>query len=199
VRPARLDVLLHAYVAERADDTQTVTSMFGLLTAAVSLISLIGFALINHASVPAWLLALAPLAPIPFIAFGALLAHIGQIRGRVIDGYERELRAIANRLDGGRSRIPYGHSILDRVVWDAWYSRLVILISFLAFFGLYIAVLIECFRYAKGTEFGLAVTGLACSSIATLALIGLYVAALFPYYWLRRGLRGLAPKSELMR
>jgi hypothetical protein len=191
--PTRFEALLNAYTAERTDDTQTVTSMFGLLTASIGLITLIGFALVNRESVPGWLIALAPTLPIPFIAFGALLTQVAQIRGRLIDEYEREIRVIVRAADDSDDNlIPYGHTVLDRLVWDAPYSRIIMGVSFLTFLGGYVAVITECFRYSRGTDFGLALTGLVSSTAATALLIGLFGATLFPHHWLRKGLAELA-------
>jgi hypothetical protein len=195
---ARLETLLHAYVAERADDTQTVTSIFGLLTTTIGLITLIGFALVNSSSVPGWMIALAPILPMPFIAFGALLTQVAQIRGRVIDDYEREIRMLVREADQeNKTLVPYGHTVLDRRVWDAPYARIVMLVSFATFLGGYIAVIIECFRYSKRTEFTLALTGLFSSTVGTSILIGLFFASLFPRRWLRKGLADLQAEERV--
>jgi hypothetical protein len=188
----RLDVLLAAYSAERADDSQTVTSMFGLLTAAIGLVTIIGFALVNHDSIPSWLIALAPLLPVPFVAFGALLANVAQLRGRVIDNYEREIRHLLRNHDHPENLVPYGHTLLDERIWRAPIAQIVLMISFLAYFGGYIAVLIECFRYSKAQENTLALVGLISASLATAILLGLFGASLKPEAQLRRGLRDLA-------
>ena len=74
-------LLLKAYELERLDDIQAASTMLSLLAPTLGLLSLMGFALINADSLPAWLLALVPLAPLPFIAFGALYAHLAQVRG----------------------------------------------------------------------------------------------------------------------
>jgi hypothetical protein len=64
-------------------------------------------------------------------------------------------------------------------------------LSFFSLLGGYIAVIVECFRYSKTTEFELALTGLVSSTVGTSVLIGLFIAALFPHRWLRKGLAGL--------
>jgi uncharacterized membrane protein len=92
----QLDVLIAAYAAERADDTQAVPSFIALLTTSIAILTLIGFALINEKTIPGWLIALAPLLPIPFAAYAALVTHVAQIRGRVINRYERDIRALLN-------------------------------------------------------------------------------------------------------
>ena len=84
--------------------------------------------------------------------------------------------------------MPYGHTVLDKRVWEARFARTLLLISFLAFFGGYVAVMIECFRYSKGTEYTLALTGLVSSAVGTVILIAMYTVALFPYRWLDQAL-----------
>lgn len=191
----RLTTLLHAYQAERADDTQAVTTFFGLLTAAIGLMTLIGFALVYREDIPSWLIAVAPVAPIPFVAFGALIAHIAQIRGRVIDRYETEIRTLTRAADPGSGLAPYGHTVLDRVVWEAPFSRIVMAVSFVSYFFGYVAVVVQCFRYSRNEEFLLALATLIFASVVMLVLIGLFVVALFPYRALRRGLALVAAES----
>lgn len=187
----RLETLLQAYAAERADDTQAVTSFITLLTTSIGLITLIGFALINHKTVPGWLIALAPLLPLPFAAFGALVTHVAQIRGRVIDAYESEIRVILNAIDRPATLIPYGHTVLNRAVWASAYARVVLSFAFLIFFGGYAVVTWQCFRYARETDSALAVVSLTASALATCVVIGLFGLALFPDYWLGKALAGL--------
>jgi hypothetical protein len=189
---ARLDSLLHAYVAERADDTQTVTSVFALLTTTIGLFTVIGFALTHASSLPAWAIALTPLPPIPFIAFGALVAHIAQIRGRIIDEYESEIRALTRELDDDDAALaPYGHTLLDSRVWQSYYSRVVVGVSFVTLFPLYVAVLVQAYRESYREEFALALTSLAGCSIVTAILIALFVIALNPRREFERGLAQL--------
>ena len=52
---AEFDALLQAYAAERTDDAQSVSTMFGLLATAVGLLSVIGFALIHANGLCRWL------------------------------------------------------------------------------------------------------------------------------------------------
>jgi ABC-type Na+ efflux pump permease subunit len=170
--------------------------MFGLLTAAIGLVTIIGFALVNHTSIPSWLIALAPLLPLPFVAFGALLANVAQLRGRVIDNYEREIRHLLRNHDHPDNLVPYGHTLLDERIWKAPIAQTVLAISFLAYFGGYIAVLIECFRYSEVQEHTLALVGLVATSSATVILLGLFAISLRPEALLRRGLGDLAPERK---
>lgn len=157
----------------------------------IGLISLIGVALINHEVVPSWLIALAPIAPIPFIAFGALIANVARIRGHLIDRYESEIRALTGASDGGKTLIPYGHTQLARVVWDAPFGRVVMGVSFVSLLTGYVAVIVACFHYAKVEHFALALGALIFVSITTSALIGLFVIALDPERAIGRGLKSI--------
>ena len=94
-----------------------------------------------------------PLAPIPFIAFGALVSHVAQIRGHVIDAYETEIRTLIREYDGdGDSLSPYGHTILNRRVWQSYYARVVIGVNILVLGPIYIAILIEAYQNPIGEK-----------------------------------------------
>jgi hypothetical protein len=193
----RLDALLAAYTAERADDTQAVTTFVALLTTSIALLTLIGFALINEERVPGWLIALAPLLPIPFAAYAALVTHIAQIRGRIINRYERDIRALLNSRGGRHSLVPYGHTVLDTAVWEATYSKIVIGLAFIVFFGGYGAVTAACFWYAHDTHFGLAILGLVSSIVAAAVVIILFAVAIWPEPWIRRALDDIRSGESL--
>lgn len=177
-------LLLKAYELERLDDIQSASTMLALLAPTLGLLSLIGFALVNADSLPAWLLALVPLPPLPFMAYGALYAHLAQVRGALIDRYERELR---NNFDvtAGGLRVPSGHQVLGRI-WTTTFGRLVVAISALSLFAVYVAVLVVSFRDARKAEPALAYFGLVFASCATGLIIALYIVALWPERALRR-------------
>jgi hypothetical protein len=176
---ARLEVLLKAYELERTDDIQAATTMLTFLTTALGLASLIGFVLLNDSSLPGWVVALSPLPPIPFIAFGALYAHLAQVRGALIDRYEVELRRRFPGLEADRLPVPSGHSILGHI-WVTAFGRTVVFLSAIVFLALYIGVIIESFRVAHNTEPTLALCSLAASIVATAITVLLFIVALFP-------------------
>jgi hypothetical protein len=97
---ADFELLLKTYELDRGDDAQALSSMYTLFATITSLLSLLGFALINHSKIPPWIVALAPLLPLPFIAIGALHAMTATVRGNVLDLTERELRRRQVRVRG---------------------------------------------------------------------------------------------------
>ena len=177
-------MLLKAYEMERLDDLQMASAFLALLAPTLGLLSLMGFALINAASIPKWLIALVPVTPLPFIAFGAMYAQLATVRGLLIDGYERTLRAASTVVAGGLS-IPSGHQVLGRV-WNGLYSRVVIGISSIALGSLYVAAIVVSFRDARAEEPVLAWFGLVFSSVCTLVLCSIYALALWPERTLRK-------------
>jgi hypothetical protein len=195
--PSELDSLLNAYAAERTDDAQSVSTMFGLLATAVGLLSLIGFALLHAKSdaLPAWAIALAPLVPLPFVAYGALLTHLSNVRGQVIDLYEHRIRGLVGGNRGEYVPAPFGHTILNSI-WQGTYARTVIAVAFASFFSIYVAVLIESFRYARKTAFDMALASLVGCSAGMMLLIVLFAVALFPQKVINRTMTNLArPKK----
>src|SRR4051794_21273578 len=114
--PERLQVLLKPYELDRADDSQALSAMYTLLAVTVGLMSLIGFALINAKddNLPGWVIALSPLAPLPFIAFGAIHSYAATMRGTLIALHEKELRTHYGKTLRGRDlpkgiRVPVEH------------------------------------------------------------------------------------------
>jgi hypothetical protein len=96
-----LNVLLKAYELERLEDIQALNVRLVFITTTLGLMSVLGF-LIVHGSLPAWIIAVAPLPPIPFMAYVAPYTMIDVLRGSLIDAYEGELR----QLPTPRRRLP---------------------------------------------------------------------------------------------
>jgi hypothetical protein len=173
-----LDALLHAYAAERADDAQVAGTLVALFATSVGLLSLIGFALFHakSGSVPGWAIALAPLLPIPFIAYGAMLSYVSNVRGKVIDTYEERIREGLGGIREECVPAPFGHTVVSRA-WKSKFGGWVIGVTCVVFIGLYVVVLYESFRYAHHSAYGWALGTLVGSSLALLGLIGLTVLA----------------------
>jgi hypothetical protein len=188
----RLEVLLKAYELERADDANTPSVIIALLTTSVGLLSLVGFALVNSSSIKPWIIAVLPLVPFPFIAFGAIFAHLVVFRGHYIDALERELH---RRTDNWRVEdvaIPSGHHLMGR----AWWSRRVnvgIWLMFIALAVLYGGIVWESFNLSfSGTHHGhhrdrlAAVLSVVGVGISTSIVFGLYLAINSPTAYFRR-------------
>jgi hypothetical protein len=186
-RPKRdeLDVLLKAYELERLDDIQAGASFLTLLTITIALMSLIGFVMVNSASLPGWLVALAPLPPVPLIAFAALHGHLAQIRGQLIDRYESEIRRRLPGLNAHDLPVPAGHSILGRL-WVTLFGQTVIALSAVFLLALYVGVIVQSFRMAYQTEPTLSVLVLAMTITATGIVVTLFALSLFPERPIRR-------------
>lgn len=178
------EVLLKAYELERLDDVQMASSFIGLLAPTLGLLSLMGFALVNAESIPKWLVALVPIAPLPFIAFGAMYAHLATVRGLLLDGYERALRGSSAVIAGGLV-VPSGHHILGRV-WNGLYSRIVIGTSTAALGSLYVAAIVVAFNDSRHDQPAIAWFGLTFSVACVVVLCVIYVLALWPERTLRR-------------
>ena len=158
----------------------------------IGLLGVIGFALINADSLPAWIVAMAPIPPLPFVAAGALATHIAQIRGITIDTYETEIRTLSRELDHDSDFLaPYGHTILNRRVWQGYYARVAASLLFLTCFPIYLAVLIEAYRESHEKVPALARASLIGCSFVTAVSIVLFVVALFPRREFERGLAQL--------
>ena len=177
---ARLAILLQAYAAERADDTPTTASFLALVGTVLGFLTIIGFVLTHDSAVPAWAIAVLPVSTIPFIAYGTIVAHVAQIRGAVIDDYEKRLRALQPPPPTEQIAPPYGHGLLNRMVWQHWFGRTAIGLASLALVPLYVGVLIECYRHSHTGEPTLALASLIGCSVALLILLALFVVALFP-------------------
>jgi hypothetical protein len=183
-----LDVLLHAYAAERADDAEAAGTVVALFATSVGLLTLIGFILIHHksGSVPGWAIALAPLLPFPFLAYGAMLAHLSNARGQIIDIYEKRIQERLGGVSEGHVPAPFGHTLISQA-WKTLLGGVVVIGSSVVFIGLYVAVLIESFRDARNSEYDLALMVLVACSLAVCAVIVLTVLALQPDF-VSRGL-----------
>lgn len=182
--PSDRELLLKAYELERLDDIQAASTFLTLLAPIIGLLSLIGFALINAVSLPKWLIALVPLAPLPFAAYAALYTHLAQVRGLMLDHYECELRRHSGVIVAGL-RVPFGHRVLGRI-WVSAYARVVIAISALALGAMYVAIVVVAFRDARYDEPYLAYFGVVFASIATVVIVALFVIALRPEREFRR-------------
>jgi uncharacterized membrane protein (DUF485 family) len=187
---AELDVLLKAYELERSDDIQAAASFLTLLTITIALMSLIGFVMVNSESLPGWLVALAPLPPVPLIAFAALYGYLAQIRGRLIDRYESELRRRFPDLKACEVPVPSGHSILGRV-WVTRFGRTVIALSAIVLLGLYVGVIVQSFRTAYETEPAFSIVVLVAAIISTGVVVTLFALALFPERLIRNEVKRL--------
>jgi hypothetical protein len=186
-----LDVLLHAYMVERADDTPATASFLSLLAAILGFLTIIGFGLTHASSVPAWAIAVIPVPTIPFIAFGTIIAHAAQVRGWVIDDYERRLRALTRSETDYEIAAPYGHSLLNHVVWQNWFAKWAIALAFLGLFPLYIGVLVVSYQDSHRQQPVVALISLVGCSIALAILLTLFLIALGPERTWRRGVADL--------
>jgi hypothetical protein len=167
----KLEVLLKAYEIERTEDSDAWAVSIALVTASVGLMSLVAFALVHagDGELPAWLIALLPIPPLPFMAFGALHAHISQVRGVVINLYESELRRLVPNRD---VPAPFGHSIAMRV-WVGLFGRVAIGIAGVSYLTMYIAVLVESYRHSHEQDPVLAACSLFTCSLFTVIVLGL--------------------------
>src|SRR5207249_1484213 len=148
----RAEFLLRLYEIERAEDAQTLSSITGLLTTAVGLLSLIGSALIvasRAEDFPGWLLALLPFVPFPFIAYGAMYTHVLTVRGYLIDQYERELQT--SDIRAGTAPVPGTHLLLGRI-WKGTRGNIAMGVTLVALLVMYLAILVGSFRYAWRTN-----------------------------------------------
>lgn len=105
--------------------------------------------------------------------------HLAQVRGNVLDRYERELRTRFPKLSAGVLRIPSGHTVLGRI-WASSYGRVVVFLMTVPFFVFYCALLIQSYRFAKKTEPELAATTLIASAIGVGIVGALFMIALAP-------------------
>ncbi len=173
-----LDVLLASYEAERLADSNGPAALIGLLTATIGLSGLVGALLINHGA-PTWLIALAPTAHIPFMAFGALMAHVSQVRGELIYRYEREIRRCISPPSPWLLVPPVGGALMRRV-WRGWFGSSVVVLLLISILAGYIAILVESYRLSHDMHPVLALSALSFCSCATLVILVLYAFALFP-------------------
>lgn len=177
---ATLAVLLQAYAAERADDTPTTASFLALVGTILGFLTIIGFALTHASSIPAWAIAVVPVPTIPFIAFGTIVAYAAQVRGTVIDDYERRLRKLTFETSTEKIAPPYGHTLLNRVLWQHWFGKTAIGLAFFALLPIYLGVLVVSYRDAHSGAPVIALASLIGCSVALAVLIVLFVIALFP-------------------
>ncbi len=193
------ELLIASYQAERGDETAAFASVLSLLAATIGLLTIMGFALVaaNRHQVPAWLVALIPLPPLPFMAFGALQSMLARVRGKVIESYESALIAAHGAPMAENVPVPSGLLML-REVWLGWFGRVVIGVSWLALLSMYVAALVESFRYSIDKAPVLAIASLAGCSTGALVIMCLYVAALWPERLMNRVGRRLVNHHEIV-
>jgi hypothetical protein len=171
-----LDALLKLYASERQVDAPSPGFMIGLLATTIGLVGLAGA--VTSGQFSGWVAALAPLLPIPFMAFGALISQVAQARGEVIDEYEREIRRLLVATTGEATLVPLGSTV--RRVWTGWYGRSVVALAFVALLTGYVAVVVQSYRLARVDHDVLALAALVLASLSTALIVALYFVALRP-------------------
>jgi hypothetical protein len=181
---ADLELLLGLYVVERETDSNLTGTMITLLTAAVGLIALAGVLLIRRHP-PVWAGLVAPLAPIPFVALGALLVGVAHVRSRLLAGYEAEI--LAHR----RTRLPGETDFSEpiRQVWRGWYGTTLIIIAFLALLGLYGGILAGSYEVLSQRHQTIAILGVTLCGLLMVVISFMYAAALRPHLIVGSALR----------
>jgi hypothetical protein len=176
---SRVDLLMRLYAAERSDYQQGVTSMITVLLATTAVVVLVGTAFAAHDRLR-WAVLFVPVVPLPLIAYAAIITCLANVRGYVIERYEREIRfEVARSSDSllrGLPAVPFGHSAVRRM-WREWWVRCAIILAFIALTVMYAVVLVISAVYAWG-----ATSHWLTISVATLCSVALAFCLVVFFY-----------------